>query len=182
MHHAIGLVELSSIAKGIEVCDVMLKSANVELLSAKTICPGKYIVMVGGEIAAVKQAVQNGEQQGGHLAIDSFVLANIHASVLPALSGVTPANHQQSIGVVETFSVATCIDAADAAVKAANVALLRIHMAFGIGGKCYLVVNGDVSDVRSAVQVASLKAGEKGLLVHASVIAKPHADLWQQLL
>lgn len=182
MHHAIGLVELNSIAKGIEVTDVMLKSANVELLSAKTICPGKYIIMVGGEIAAVKQSVENGEMQGAHMAIDSFVLPNVHASILPALSGVTVTERKQSIGVVETYSVATCIEAADAAIKASNIELLRIHMAFGIGGKCYFVVNGDVSDVQSAVTVASQKAGDKGLLVHGSVIAKPHDELWRQLM
>ncbi|MDW6005171.1 BMC domain-containing protein [Vibrio mangrovi] len=182
MHHAIGLVELNSIAKGIEVTDTMLKSAHVELLSAKTICPGKYIVMVGGEIAAVKQSVTSGEQQGGHMTVDSFVLPNVHPSILPALSGVTIAQQRQSIGVVETYSVATCINAADAAIKAANVELIRIHMAFGIGGKCYLVVNGDVSDVNTAVAVASVNAGENGLLVHGTVIPKPHPDVWRQLL
>lgn len=182
MYHAIGLVELNSIAKGIEVADTMLKAANVEMLSAKTICPGKYIVMIGGEIAAVRQSVTAGEQQGGHMTVDSFVLPNIHASILPALSGVTIAEHRQSIGVVETFSVATCIEAADAAVKAANVQLIRIHMAFGIGGKCYLVVNGDISDVQAAVTVASQNAGDKGLLVYGSVIAKPHAEVWRQLI
>lgn len=116
------------------------------------------------------------------MAIDSFVLPNVHASILPALSGVTVTERKQSIGVVETYSVATCIEAADAAIKASNIELLRIHMAFGIGGKCYFVVNGDVSDVQSAVTVASQKAGDKGLLVHGSVIAKPHDELLRQLM
>jgi microcompartment protein CcmL/EutN len=182
MHHAIGLVELTSIAKGIQVTDVMLKSAHVDLLIAKTICPGKYIVMVGGEIAAVQQAVQNGEREGGHMKVDSFVLPNVHASVLPALSGVTQVEKRQSIGVVETYSVAACIAAADSAVKSANVQLVRIHMAFGIGGKCYLVVNGDIADANTAVKAASQSAGEKGLLVHSMVIPKPHDALWQQLI
>lgn len=182
MYHAIGLVELNSIAKGIQVTDVMLKSANVDLLIAKTICPGKYIVMVGGEIAAVQQAVQNGERGGGHMKVDSFVLPNVHASVLPALSGVTQVEKRQSIGVVETYSVAACIAAADSAVKSANVQLVRIHMAFGIGGKCYLVVNGDIADANTAVTAASQSAGEKGLLVHSMVVPKPHDALWQQLI
>ncbi len=184
MHHAIGLVELNSIAKGIEVTDVMLKSANVELLSAKTICPGKYIIMIGGEVAAVNQSVINGQQHGEHMTVDSFVLPNVHASILPALSGVTQIkdDDKRSIGVVETYSVATCILAADRAVKAAHVGLIRIHMAFGIGGKCYFVINGDVADIKNAVDVATQEAGAKGLLVYGSVIAKPHADLWQQLL
>jgi microcompartment protein CcmL/EutN len=182
MHHAIGLIELTSIARGVQVADLMLKSADVQLLSAKTICPGKYIAMVGGQIAAVNQAVRVGEEAGGHMLVDHFVLPNIHESVLPAISGVTRVERTQALGVVETFSVAACIEAADAAVKAANVVLVRVHMAFGIGGKCYLVVTGDVADVETAVKVASSSAGEKGLLVHSMTVPRPHIDLWQHLL
>ncbi|WP_413283538.1 BMC domain-containing protein [Vibrio sp. MA40-2] len=182
MHHAIGLVELSSIAKGIEVTDVMLTSSNVELLIAKTICPGKYIALVGGEIGAIKQAVDNGVHAGKHLIVDSFVIANIHASVLPALSGVNEIGDKKSIGIVETYSVGACITAADAAVKSANVQLARIHMAFGIGGKCYMVLNGEITDIKTAVTEASNSAGSKGLLVQNSCIAKPDKALWQHVL
>lgn len=182
MYHAIGLVELNSIAKGIEVTDVMLKTADVSLLTSKTICPGKYIVMVGGDIAAVQQSVTMGAQEGGHLLVDQFILPNIHKSVLPAISGVTKVESKQALGVVETYSVAACIEAADTAVKTANVTLVRIHMAFGIGGKCYLVLTGDVADTTTAVNAASASAGEKGLLVYSMVVPRPHSDLWQQLL
>lgn len=182
MHKAIGLIELSSIAKGIEVTDAVLKSADVELLIAKTICPGKYIVMVGGEIAAVNQSVAAGEALAGHLLVDQFVLNNIHPSVLPAISGVTQVDEIQALGVVETYSVAACIAAADSAVKAANVTLVRVHMAYGIGGKCYLVLNGEISAVKTAVQVGSQSAGEKGLLVYSTVIARPDKQLAKQLI
>lgn len=182
IHNAIGLVELSSIAKGIEVTDAMLKNADVKLLISKTICPGKYIVMIGGDVAAVNQSVTAGEELAGHLLVDQFILSNIHASVLPALSGVTPVSDVQALGVIETYSVAACIAAADSAVKAANVTLLRVHMAYGIGGKCYLVLNGEISSVKTAVQVGSQSAGEKGLLVHSTVIARPHEQLIAQLL
>ncbi|MGL4861219.1 MAG: BMC domain-containing protein [Enterobacteriaceae bacterium] len=182
MYHAIGLVELNSIAKGIEVADAMLKSAQVKLLSAKTLCPGKYMVMVGGEVASVRQSVESGVEVAQHLLVDQFVLPNIHPSILPALSGVSDVNRHQAAGVVETYSVAACIEAADKAVKTANVDLVRIHMAFGIGGKCYLVLTGDVADVTSAVEAASASAGEKGLLVYQMVIPRPHEELWQQLL
>ncbi|MEL7940343.1 BMC domain-containing protein [Pseudomonas delhiensis] len=182
MHHAIGLIELTSIARGVQLADLMLKSADVQLLAAKTICPGKYIAMVGGEVAAVRQAVQAGAAEGGQMLVDQFVLANIHESVLPAISGVNPVDEPRALGVVETFSVAACIEAADAAVKAANVTLVRLHMAFGIGGKCYLVLTGEIADVEAAVRVACASAGEKGLLVHAMTVARPHLDLWQHLL
>ena len=54
MHNAVGIVEVSSIAMGYEVQDAMLKAANVELLVARTICSGKYLVAVGGDVAAVR--------------------------------------------------------------------------------------------------------------------------------
>jgi microcompartment protein CcmL/EutN len=112
--------------------------------------------------------------------VDSLVLANIHPSVLPAISGLNAWTAPG--GGIETWSVAACISAADRAVKAANVTLVRVHMAFGIGGKCYMVVAGDIADVDNAVTVASDSAGEKGLLVYRAVIPRPHEALWRQMM
>ena len=174
MSKAVGILELSSIAKGMETGDAMLKSANVELLVSKTLCPGKFLLMLGGDVGAVQQAINSGASLAGEMLVDSLVLPNIHPSLLSAISGLNHVEQHRAVGVVETWSVAACIDAADCAVKAANVILVRVHMAFGIGGKCYMVVAGDISDVNNAVSVASERAGEKGLLVYRSVIARPH--------
>ncbi|EAA6225913.1 propanediol utilization microcompartment protein PduT [Salmonella enterica subsp. salamae] len=182
MSQAIGILELTSIAKGMELGDAMLKSANVNLLVSKTICPGKFLLMIGGDIGAVQQAIETGTSLAGEMLVDSLVLANIHASVLPAISGLNAVEQRQAIGIVETWSVAACISAADRAVKASNVTLVRVHMAFGIGGKCYMVVAGDISDVNNAVTVASESAGEKGLLVYRSVIPRPHEAMWRQMV
>ncbi|VYU75153.1 propanediol utilization microcompartment protein PduT [Metakosakonia massiliensis] len=182
MSQAIGILELTSIAKGMELGDAMLKSANVKLLVSKTLCPGKFLVMIGGDVGAVQQAIATGDSQAGEMLVDSLVLPNIHASVLPAISGLNPVETRQAVGIVETWSVAACVSAADKAVKAANVTLVRVHMAFGIGGKCYMVVTGDISDVENAVTVASESAGEKGLLVYRSVIPRPHEAMWRQMV
>lgn len=137
--------------------------------------------MLGGDIGAIQQAIETGTSQAGEMLVDSLVLANIHPSVLPAISGLNSVDKRQAVGIVETWSVAACISAADRAVKGSNVTTVRVHMAFGIGGKCYMVVAGDVSDVNNAVTVASESAGEKGLLVYRSVIRarmKPCGDRW----
>lgn len=149
---------------------------------SKTICPGKFLLMLGGDVGAVQQAIAAGVSLAGEMLVDSLVLANIHASVLPAISGLNVVEQRQAIGIVETWSVAACISAADRAVKAANVTLVRVHMAFGIGGKCYMVVAGDISDVNNAVTVASESAGDKGLLVYRSVIPRPHEAMWRQMV
>ena len=117
--------------------------------------------MLGGDVGAVQQAIATGTSLAGDMLVDSLVLPNIHANVLPAISGLNSVDKRQAVGIVETWSVAACICAADRAVKASNVTLVRVHMAFGIGGKCYMVVAGDVSDVNNAVTVASESAGEK---------------------
>ena len=180
-HHAIGLVEINSIAKGFEVCDAMAKTANVTVLVAKSICPGKYIVMIGGDVAAVRQSVECGESVAGSTIVDCFVIPNIHPSVLPAISGGNSIENVQALGVIETYSVAATIEAADAAVKTASVVPLRMHLAFGIGGKSYVSFSGEVADITAAVAAGAAVASEIGFLVNQVVIPRPHPQLIDQI-
>ncbi len=169
-HYAIGLVEFTSIAQGIAAADAMAKTANVEILFAKSICPGKYIVMIAGGVAAVNQSVGAGVDLCPDVVVDSFVIPNVHPAVLPAIS------------VIETYSVAATIEATDAAVKAASVEPIRMHLAFGIGGKSYVVLTGEVADVNAATDAGAAIASDKGFLVSKVVIPRPSQQLIDQLL
>ena len=60
MGNAIGMIELSSIAEGVNTADVMVKAANVELIHASTVCPGKYVAIVHGEVGAVRASMKAG--------------------------------------------------------------------------------------------------------------------------
>lgn len=182
MIRAIGLVEFSSVAQGIEGCDIMLKTASVNLLVAKTVCPGKYIVLVAGDTSAVQQSVNAGVELGADTVVDSFVIPNVHESIIPAISCANEIAEVKAIGIIETFSVASLIEAADAAVKTGEVEPLRLHLAFGIGGKSYTVVTGEVAAVKSAVEAGSAVAAAKGLLVRKIVIPRPHPQLVESLL
>jgi len=182
MIHAIGLVEFSSIAQGIEGADIMAKTADVAILVAKTTCPGKYIVLIGGDVSSVQQSVNAGIELSPENVIDSFLIPNVHPSILPAVSGVNEVKAVKAIGIIETFSVASSIEAADRAVKAGEVEPLRIHLAFGIGGKSYSLVTGEVASVKSAVEEGSQVAAEKGLLVRKVVIPRPHNQVIESLL
>ncbi len=180
--HAIGLIESTSIAKGIEISDVMVKTAMVDILVAKSICPGKYIVLVGGDVAAVNQSVQAGLELCPQVVVDHFIIPNVHEAILPAISGGTEINKLQAIGVFETYSVAATIEATDLAVKSASVTPVKMHLAFGIGGKSYVVLSGDVADVETAVRVGAELAASKGLLTSQVVIPRPHEQLVRTLL
>lgn len=175
--HAIGIVETSSIAKGFLIADTVLKTANVQLMVNRTICPGKYMVLVGGEVDAVNASIETGLTAAAHTAVDHFVIANLHPAVFPAISGVSHLPELKALGVIEAFSVASVIEAADAAVKATPVELITINLAMAIGGKGWVSMTGDVASVQEAVEVGSAVIERKGLLVEKVVIPAPRPEI-----
>ena len=182
MAQAIGLIELTSIAKGIETADAMIKSAQIDILEAKPICPGKYIVLVCGDVSAVDNSISVGNEIGDHAVIDSFILPNIHPQVIKAISSASEVLELKALGVIETFSVAALIVSADTAAKAGQVDLIEIRIGMGIGGKSFVTLTGDVSSVTSSVEVGAASASEKGMLVESVVIPSPNKQLKECIL
>jgi len=179
---AIGLIETSSIAKGFVIADTVLKTANVEILVNRTICPGKYMLLIGGDVDAVNSSVEAGVRVGAHTVVDHFVIANVHPAVFPAISGVAHLPELKALGVVESFSVASIIEAADAAVKATPIQLVCIHLAMAIGGKAWGSLTGDVASVQEAVEVAAAVVSRKGLLVEKGVIPAPRPEIVREFV
>ncbi|MEW5977865.1 MAG: BMC domain-containing protein [Acidobacteriota bacterium] len=180
--NAIGIVETSSIAKGFEIADAILKTARVEVVVNRTICPGKYMVLVGGDVDAVQSSIDAGVRIGAHTVVDHFVIPNLHPAVFPAVSGVAHLPELNALGVVEGFSVASVIEAADAAVKAAPVQLVTIHLAMAIGGKGFVSMTGDVASVTEAVRVAAAVIERRGLLVEKVVIPAPRPEIVREFV
>ena len=85
-YRAIGLVELNSVAKGVESADAMLKASDVQLLMARSVCPGRYLAMISGDVGSVENAIDAGKETAGEFLVDRFVIPNVHPSVFPALS------------------------------------------------------------------------------------------------
>ncbi len=65
---SIGLIELSSVATGFAVEDAMLKAATVQILMARSICSGKFLIVIAGDVASVTTAVQAGAVVAGPVA------------------------------------------------------------------------------------------------------------------
>ncbi len=177
-----GLIELTSIAAGFEVCDAMLKAAAVELVLSRSICSGKYMVMVRGDVAAVTASVAAGKQAGDFCIIDSFVIPNIDEAIIPAIRGLNKVETLEALGIIESFSVASLIEGADAAVKSAKVRLIEIRLAMALGGKAFVTMTGTVADVRSAVDAGAAVVAAKGLLTNRVVIAQPRPELLSEMI
>ncbi|MGE5410404.1 MAG: BMC domain-containing protein [Clostridiales bacterium] len=180
--NSIGLIELSSIAAGMLAADTMLKTSDVELIISRTICSGKYIVLIGGDVAAVQTAVDSAVSKIGFAVIDTFVIPNVHEQIFPAIAGHSGVQTLQALGIVETFSVASLIEAADAAVKSASVTLIELRLAMALGGKAFFTCTGEVAAVSAAVEAGAKVASDRGLLVNKVVIASPRQELLNEMI
>lgn len=177
MIKTIGMLELNSIAKGLETADKVVKAAEVDLLLARTICPGKYIILITGNVGAVKSAIDTGEEFAQEYLVDKLMLPNVHYQVIPAINEATNVEKIKDLGILEFFSVSAAIIAADAAVKSANVDLIELRLGIGIGGKSFVTLTGDVSSVKNAVTVGANTALDNGMFVNKAVISGPDKQL-----
>ncbi len=181
---AIGLIEVNSIARGIETVDIMCKTATIELVDAYPICPGKYVILITGLLADVQSALNKGIEVASDHLIDHLLIPNISNKIVPAILGTSKIRENiVAIGSIETFTVASCILASDAAAKKSDIDLIEIRLAKGLGGKSYVTLGSDdVGAVRSAVQAGSEIAKRQGALVQITVIPQIHKDVLKTLL
>ncbi|QCX33962.1 BMC domain-containing protein [Caloramator sp. E03] len=182
MDKAIGLVEYKTTASGISAADSMVKTAEVEIISSQTVCPGKYIILLKGKLSAVNSAIEKGIKDYAEKVIDSFILGNPHDDIFYAINGTSKVDEFESIGIIETFSAASAIIAADAAAKAAKVNLIEIRLARGMCGKSYLILSGELAAVEAAIDAGSKVIGETGMLLDKSIIARPDKKIWERIV
>lgn len=182
MQNAIGMVEFSSIARGIYTADQMVKVSDVEIVTSGTSCPGKYIAIVHGDVASVKTSIETGEKISGEYYVDSMVIPNVHPEVFPSITGSTCPGKIGAIGIVESFSIAVMMETADIILKAAELKGIELRLGNGIGGKSYFTYTGDVAAVKSGTDAGKSVAQEKGLLVNFEVIPSPSELLLEFLV
>ena len=182
MSKAIGMIEFKTVAAGITAADQMVKTANVEIIEAQTVCPGKYIALISGDLSAVKAAVERAEMTRPDELIDSFVLGNPDESIFPAIYGSSQIDEVNALGILETYDAASIIVAADIAAKTAIVKLIELRIAKGMCGKSYMLITGEVAACEAAIEKAKASVGEKGMYLDSSVIAHPDAQICKSIL
>jgi microcompartment protein CcmL/EutN len=137
---------------------------------------------IRGEVSSVRASLDAGKLIGEGTVIDEFLIPNVHPSLFPAITGTTEIDNLEALGIIETFSVASTIEAGDKAAKTAPVTLLEMRLGIGLGGKSYVTLTGDVSSVKSSVEAGAKIAEEKGLLVNKVVIPHPTKELMRLLI
>ena len=182
MGAAVAVLELCSVARGIEVANCILWEAEIEMLFSEPVQPGKYVMLFTGSVEDLSSAMERGSSLAGGDLVDQLLLQQVHEQVELGLRRRGNIEGQiDALGVVETTTVAAAVQAADAALKQATVDLLELRIANGLGGRSYFTLTGEVSDVRAAVTVAASVASERGMLARDVVIPRPHSDLVRHL-
>jgi len=178
---ALALIEFSSIATGIKAADAMVKRAPIDVIKSGTVQPGKYLVLIGGEVADVEESLQEGRDVGSTSLVDYVLLPQVHPEVVESIGGGRVPDPNDALGVIETTTVAASIHAADAGVKGAQVRLVEVRLADGLGGKGIVLYSGLVADVEAAVEIGVGVLESPDLLVRQVVIPQLHPDMWDNV-
>ncbi len=173
----LGALEFSSYAIGIKALDEMVKIAPIKIIDARTISSGKYLILFSGDVASVEYSFNKGLETGGQFIVDSLFLPMIHQDVIPAIGNIVQIKEWSAIGIIETISVISSIEAADIAAKAGGVRIIEVRLANGFGGKSYVKMMGSLDEVETAMAAGTIKAKEKQLLCMETIIPQPHNEI-----
>ena len=171
MSKAIGMVEYKTVSAGITAADAMVKTSEVSIIEAQTVCPGKYIVIITGDLSAVTSAVDNAKTMHGKHLINSFVLGNPHESIFPAIYGAAEIKDVSALGIIESYDASSII-----------VDLIEVRLARGMCGKSYLMLTGEVAAVEAAIDRAKEAVSDDGMYLDSAVIAHPDAQIRDAIL
>ena len=198
---ALGILELSSIARGVVVSDAAIKQAPSLLLVSRPVSSGKHLVMMRGQVAEVEESMAVARDRAAERLIDSLELPYAHEQIWPLLDhpieargwpgpddglgdgsgdGSSDSDDDASVAIVETNTVCAAIGAADAAAKTALVVVRDIRLAVGIAGKAFFTMTGPLSDIEAAAEAASDHAGDR--LIAVEVIPAPAPELHGKLI
>jgi len=181
MRPALGIIETSSILSGIELGDALAKRAPIALLDVFSLTPGKLVTVFAGDEAPVEESYRRGLEVAGDDVLDSLILPGVEPRVVEALLARGPRaamNGDESIGAVETRTISAAALAADAALKAAGVELLEMHLRRELGGKAWFILSGPQHDIEAALAASeAILSGGAEKLVRTLIIPRPHSDL-----
>ncbi len=178
---ALALIEFTSVPVGIRAGDAMVKRAPVAVLRTGTVHNGKYLVLVGGSVASVEEAFDEGLHVGADWIIDRVFLPDVHDQVHDAALGERQTCAADALGIIETATVASVLRSADAGVKGAEVGIVEIRLANDLGGHALALFAGKLEDVEAAVEIARGSSTDARFWLSDAVLPNLHASMADQI-
>lgn len=179
---AICVFEISSLALGYTLIDKAVKKAPVKILEGSALTPGKFFILLNGDEASIDEArneILTCARSASGSILDEVFIPQLHADILPAAYAQIQQAVTESLGLIETSTIASGFISADAVAKSSDVKLIDLRLARGIGGKSLYFFTGPLQDVQAGVETAQSILSDRGTLLRAEVIARPHEDFLQ---
>lgn len=180
-YSAVALIEFNSITSGLFCSDAMIKQAPIKMLKTGTISRGKYLILIGGSVASVEESFNTGLSRGGFDVIDSVILPAVHAQVHDSITGSRQKPTRDSLGIIETSTIASLLRIADASVKGADVNIIEMRLGDSLGGKGIVLFNGVLEDVEQALEIAVSVSENKAMVLRKSIIPRLNEDLAEKI-
>jgi len=173
----IAVVEFKSVSRGISVTDAMIKAADVRTVLSTTLCPGKYLTIVSGDVSAIESSKNIADELGGRHVFSSFVVNGVGQEIIDAIGGKLDEDPTGAISVIESLQMANLINAADLSMDAADVGFLDFRLGRGCGVNCFYVLTGTLTDIKEATGVAIDFLKSLGSLIAYKIVASPDREL-----
>ena len=177
---AVAALELDTVARGVVVLDQMAKRAETTFVAARTLSPGRYLIVVTAPVAEMEEAMAAALDAAGEDLLDEVRLPMPAEGLRDALAHRLATDLGESMLIVETRTVCALLRAADRLLKEAEVELLELRLGAGLSGKGVLTATGPLHMIEAAADAAEAAAGDR--LVRIERIAQPHPDLPRYLL
>lgn len=181
-HETLAAIELVSVPAGLCALDALVKEAHVGLLFAGDIDPSRFLILFTGDLASVEVGLRRACSEAGTDVLESLLLPHAHPLLHDALLGslrsaAAAEAGQEAMGIVQTHTVIGTLAAVDRALKAAEVALVRLRLATELAGQAHAVFVGSQYDVEAALQAAQ-DGAPAGVLVQVRRIARPAPEVY----
>lgn len=185
MSEAIYIVEYASIPAGIDMLDQIVKRTSVFIIYAKSICIGKFLIVLGGDVDDVREAQAAVTAAEEKRLLQQYLLTNAHGQILSYFKRAPECKESTSgataIGILETLDAANGFRSLDLALKGGNVRLERVWLGHFIGGKFCYILTGQVGDIKTALAAAENGLEEKRV-VDSRIIPSPDRKVLEHLL
>ena len=179
---SIALLECQGVAIGLRLLDLMLKRSPITVFEANLVEPGKYVILIGGGVAEVEEALDALCDHHSAL-LSNLHIPMVHADIWSGLKSSIENTHSfDTLGVVETNLIAGALVACDRALKESYVRLHTLRFGVALGGRGYFIVEGTQHDVEAALDSARKAAQNHGGVLSTECIPRPDDDLIPWLL
>lgn len=174
---ALALLDIRDVPLGLRALDALSKEAPVQVLAAGTVQSGAYLIMFAGELEPVERSYFRALEIANGAVADRVLLAHAEERILPAITqqAIRWPSPGDTAGIVQTGTPPTLLRAIDAALKGAQVDLVELRIADGLGGKAIATLWGETHDVEAALSLAN-QAIARGVGDRCSTTIIPNAD------